>query len=51
MTYSGYDQIKQEQNNLRDFIIELYDDKNVGLNIRLIRECLLEWHNTQKIIT
>jgi hypothetical protein len=40
-----------ENDNLLSFIIETYEDtKSLGSNIRLLRECLFEWHTNNKEI-
>ena len=43
--------IKTENDNLLSFMVDLYTDtENIGVNIRLLSECLLEWKNNDSII-
>lgn len=38
-----------ENDNLLSFIVVTYEDtKSLGSNIRLLRECLFEWHKNNK---
>jgi hypothetical protein len=42
-----YNNKKIENENLLSFMVETYTDtQNIGTNVRLLRECLLEWQNT-----
>jgi len=43
--------IKDENENLLSFILDIYNDKNtIGQNIRLLRECIFEWHRCEQLI-
>lgn len=43
--------ILEENENLESFVLELYNDKKaIRENIGLLRECILEWHNTNQKI-
>lgn len=40
-----------ENDNLLSFMVDVYTDtKNIGCNVRLLSECLLEWQNTSNEI-
>jgi hypothetical protein len=46
-THKSVDTIKEENENLESFILELYNDKKaIRENIGLLKACILEWHNT-----
>lgn len=51
MSTSSTQLIKDENENLLSFILDIYNDKNtIGQNIGLLKACLEEWHRCEQLV-